>query len=690
MGKVRSLARLFGVLIQGIVLGVVPGGTCPEARATVVVIQPSNQDAFVQQDKPNRIAGAGPSHTRIRIKGSPPFTQTRRGLVQFDLSAVPTGSTVISATLGLFEGNNPGEDVTHGVHAIDEPWLQSAVKWNTLPAHQAVPTATALIVADVARDFKNFDVTTDVQDFVNQCATNHGWVVRDQDETGNNEDVNYVAREEGQVSEQLNRPKLTIDFAPPACVVDEDCPTTNPCTTNRQCVGGFCEVDPVDCDDANPCTDDICDCTQGCLNVPICNDGFSCTIDTCNPVTLACSNTKSDALCLTQCSDGTCEADPDQNDIDILTGCFITSMSPMGAPCSDGDPCTGGEECDGAGMCAGAEPIVCDHYVTYKAKGSKLLALPDMNKFPKGWNMTLDDVTFDNAPAALYPDDPENYVVKKERGIVNPAMKNDEPGPFLPDLHYLRYQIKRAKEGIGPEAPPGSGSFPKVVKAPKRLWHVSNQFGDLFIQTKKVAMLWVPAGKAEAPATPTDPGDATHFMCYQAKAAKIPSAQAPDNGSGKGKFRKDLQHYFSDQFDDCAVLKDGVTVPFATTPVEAKCLYDLKKVKEFCSPVDKTAVQPPRPTAATIDESTATVREQGLLCYQAKLSKKLVSASAASLGGLLVGDKIKQRKHVKHRLKDGTQLNVFPGNQFPRPVSVDTIKTEFVCVPTEVLSVSDL
>lgn len=679
----RSRTVLLGTTVLAIL--------CSAAEATVIVLQPSSQDAFIQQDKPNRIAGAGPSHTRIRLKGSPPFTQTRRGLVQFDLSAVPTGSTINSANLELFEGNNPGEDVTHGVHAIDVPWLQSAIKWNTQPAHQATPTDTALIVADTSRDFKSFDVTTDVQDFVNQCADNHGWMVKDQDETGNNEDVNYVSREEGQVSEQLNRPRLTIDFAPPSCIVDQDCPTTNPCTTNSRCVGGFCEVDPVDCDDANPCTDDICDCTQGCLNVPICNDGFSCTIDSCDPVTLACNTNKMDAFCTSACSDGTCEADPNRNDLDILTGCLITSTSPAGTPCSDGDPCTGGEECDGAGTCAGAEPIICDHYIAYKAKGSKLLALPDLNKFPKDWNVSLDDVKLANVPADLFPDDPENYLVKKERSIVNPAMKNDEPGPFLPDLHYVRYQIKNAKEGIGPEDPPASGSFPKAVKAPRRLWHVSNQFGDLFLQTKKAATLWVPAGKAEAPGIPTDPGDATHFVCYQAKAAKIPSTQAPDtNGNGKGKFRKDLQHYFSDQFNDCAVLKDEATVPFETTPVEAKCLYDLKKVREICSPVDKTAVQPTRFTTATIDDSIATVRGQSLLCYQAKLTKKLVSTDAATLGGLLVGDKIKQRKHVQRRLKNGTQVNVFPGNQFPRPVSVDTKKTELVCIPTEVLSVSDL
>jgi hypothetical protein len=658
------------------------------AEAANVVIQPSSQDAYVQQDKPNRIAGAGPSHTRIRVQASPPATQVRRGLVQFDLSSIPTGSAINSAILELYEGNNPSQAITHGVHRADAPWLQSTVKWNNQPVHEAVPTATTVVPADTVREFRSFDVTTDVQSFISLCSTNHGWVVRDQSETASNQDENYIAREENQIPDIPHRPRLTVDFTPPGCAIDGDCGDGNPCTTNEHCVAGACVVDPVDCDDSDPCTDDICDCTIGCINAPICNDGFACTLDTCNPATLACSNVAMNSVCDTTCATGTCVADPDRDDIDQDTGCFNTSVSPAGTPCSDGDGCTQGETCNGLGQCTGAEPIVCDHYVAYKATAAKLTALPDLDKFPADFNVSLDDTLFDNAPPDLYPDDPENYVVKKERGIANPAMKDDEPGPMNPNRHYLRYQIKTAKEGIGPEDPPASGAFPKAVKSPKRQWHVTNQFGDVFVLTKKAAALWVPTGKAEAPAMPSPPADATHYKCYKAKVAKIPSAQAPDvKGNGKGVFRKDLQHYFADQFDDCHFLPDGVSVPFDGTPVAGKCLFDLKKVKEICDPVDKTAVVPPRLTSATITGSIATVRTQALLCYQAKLATKIRSTDAGALGGLPVGAAIKQSKHVPRRLKDGTQVNTFPGNQFPRPLGLDTKKVELVCVPSDVLSI---
>ena len=115
--------------VRTVLIGVVIAGVAGQGLADSIVLQPSSQDAFVQKNKPNRIAGSGPTHTRIRIRASPPDTQTRRGLVQFDLSPVPTGSSVNSATLEVFEGNNPGEVVTHGAHRVDDEWLQSAVKF---------------------------------------------------------------------------------------------------------------------------------------------------------------------------------------------------------------------------------------------------------------------------------------------------------------------------------------------------------------------------------------------------------------------------------------------------------------------------------------------------------------------------------------------------------------------------------
>jgi hypothetical protein len=322
------------------------------ATATTVVIQPSNQDAFIRKNAPNRIAGASPTNQRIRVQASPPNTQVWRGLVQFSLAAIPFGSTVNSAVCEINAGNNASNaTLTHGLHRITANWLQSAVKWNNSPPFIAAPTATALV--GTGTGFKSFTVTPDVQTAVNLCAADHGWLIKDQNETASNDMVNYVSLEDTHPAQLVKRPKLTVDFTPPPCSVDADCADTNFCTMNERCVAGACVVDPVNCDDGDPCTDDICDCGSGCINSNICNDGFSCTVDTCDPDTLACTNTPNDSLCDGQCSTGTCLADPDDTVEDPVTGCIPATTSPDGSPCDDGNTCTSGDQCTG-GSCAGS------------------------------------------------------------------------------------------------------------------------------------------------------------------------------------------------------------------------------------------------------------------------------------------------------------------------------------------------
>ncbi len=326
-------------------------------HATVTVLQPSSQDAFIQQDKPNRIAGAGVNNTRIRVMSSNPNPRIRRGLVQFDLSAIPASATIQSAIIEIYEANNPGISRVDGLHRILAPWLQSTVKWNNQPAAAASPSDTESV--GLARGFYGFDVTGDVQAAVNVCAADHGWMIKDQAETSGNVEVNYIAKEEDHIPDLPNRPKMTVTFTAPPCSTNADCADSNPCSTNERCVAGSCVVDPVNCDDGNPCTDDICDCLQGCLNPPICNDGFSCTTDTCDPDTLACTFTPSNTVCNQECSNGTCVADPDSNTIDPVTGCTVVPK-PMGTGCSaDGNPCTD-DVCDGAGACGVDNNAPCD------------------------------------------------------------------------------------------------------------------------------------------------------------------------------------------------------------------------------------------------------------------------------------------------------------------------------------------
>ncbi len=128
------------------------------------------------------------------------------------------------------------------------------------------------------------------------------------------------------------------------------CSDGSACTSGDACQGGDCKAKAVDCDDKNPCTNDVCDAQAGCSSSAVsgaCEDGNGCTQgDTC--VKGACQGGVA-----TTCNDGNpCTTDS----CDVATGkCAATSVQ---GPCDDGSLCTKDDACkDGA--CTGAA-LPCD------------------------------------------------------------------------------------------------------------------------------------------------------------------------------------------------------------------------------------------------------------------------------------------------------------------------------------------
>jgi len=106
------------------------------------------------------------------------------------------------------------------------------------------------------------------------------------------------------------------------------------------------------CDDANPCTTDVCVPNVGCLHLPAsgaaCNDGDPCTTgDICHA-----------GMCVgavpTVCADGNlCTQDV------CVTGKGCGHAALEGTPCSDANGCTVGDACKKGGCSPGAPPS-CD------------------------------------------------------------------------------------------------------------------------------------------------------------------------------------------------------------------------------------------------------------------------------------------------------------------------------------------
>ncbi len=149
--------------------------------------------------------------------------------------------------------------------------------------------------------------------------------------------------------------------------------------------------------------------------------------------------------------------------------------------------------------------------------------------------------------------------VKKPKSLCAPVEKNPQGPPAQdPALHYKRYQVK-------------GGPSVKGLRVLAR-----DQFGDHVIELLKADSLYVPALKSDTPIPPPAPGP-NHYLCYKARNKK---KICTDNLTTRCKLDADCT-----QGGICDLgfgkVPQGLTDQFGSSTVE------IKKVKFFCTPVDK-------------------------------------------------------------------------------------------------------
>jgi len=109
---------------------------------------------------------------------------SRRSVIKFDLSSIPSGATIVSAKLKLMQIQTYGYDRTLDLHRLNTSWSESTVTWDS-PWSSAGgdynSTASASATSDWTGSFHviEWNLQSDVQAFVNGTATNNGWLLRD-------------------------------------------------------------------------------------------------------------------------------------------------------------------------------------------------------------------------------------------------------------------------------------------------------------------------------------------------------------------------------------------------------------------------------------------------------------------------------------------------------------------------------
>lgn len=107
-------------------------------------------------------------------------------LIKFDLTSIPSTATIASATLRLHYydwGDTDPAGRTLDLYPVTGTWSEGTVTWDTQPTRSSTLSASAT-VPTTAGAWMDWDVTSDVQDFVSGTSTNHGWILRDESAWG--------------------------------------------------------------------------------------------------------------------------------------------------------------------------------------------------------------------------------------------------------------------------------------------------------------------------------------------------------------------------------------------------------------------------------------------------------------------------------------------------------------------------
>jgi hypothetical protein len=157
-------------------------GCCLSAQPVTIILQPgpsAGMDAEVESHVPSSNFGTTPEFaswawTFNSVPGN------SNGLIKFDLSSIPTGATINSATLSLFYAYNTGSAGQAGANdcylrEITSPWTESTVNWNNQPTTTTTNQVLLAASSTTSQSYPNIDVTAMTQDAVNSPSSYYGW-----------------------------------------------------------------------------------------------------------------------------------------------------------------------------------------------------------------------------------------------------------------------------------------------------------------------------------------------------------------------------------------------------------------------------------------------------------------------------------------------------------------------------------
>ncbi|MCH8920266.1 MAG: DNRLRE domain-containing protein [Chloroflexi bacterium] len=162
-----------------------------------------------------------------------PTQQNRRSFVQFDVSSIPAGSNVNSATLTLCATAVPAATRTYDAYRVTAGWVEGTITWNNQPAVAGAATATNTTPATPG--CMTWNIANDVQLWVDGTA-NDGWRIHDVSENSATQYLTqFRTKEDGAVPAE--QPKLDVNYTEPLESVSEVVAAGGTVTTDTEADG---------------------------------------------------------------------------------------------------------------------------------------------------------------------------------------------------------------------------------------------------------------------------------------------------------------------------------------------------------------------------------------------------------------------------------------------------------------------
>jgi len=206
-------------------------GACSSENSTdvgvikVLTISPSD-DAYVYQGNPylnygreiDLICGARTSGGPLALASTaqesepqaptppPPPRYIYRSYIKFDLSEIPSNSVIFSANLFLYKSRGPSNAPVNVSRVTGGDWNESTITWNNAPSCNTQYTDQN---RTPVTGWMMWDVTSDVQGFVNRSYYNYGWCIRRGDNELSIPPIYFYSKEYGS-----NSPYLRVEYAP--------------------------------------------------------------------------------------------------------------------------------------------------------------------------------------------------------------------------------------------------------------------------------------------------------------------------------------------------------------------------------------------------------------------------------------------------------------------------------------------